>query len=392
VSVSGETEVAWSRVFDFTDPSACRAVIRSADIELIPTAKGRFHAEVTQIGMNRLLVHRFRVSLPQINTVAVKPGRISIGFLTEANLSPFLHCGLEVLPCDIVVNRSSVVHQRSDANLHYGTMSLAIDDREDAAKKIVGSELLKTTQTRIIRPHSAPTLRLLKLHKSVGQLAHDNPDILGLPQVLRALENELIHVMVRCLAEGTAVEPTAGSLRHETIVARFEEFLEANPDRPLYLTEICAAIGVAERTLRASCEEHLGMGPIRYLALRRMHLVRRTLLGSDPSKATVTQIVTHHGFWELGRFSVAYRLLFGESPSYTLQRRSEQPEVRPNRPSSLAATRLQAAEPNTEDLPEIPWAKVLEFADPLPFQAAVQGADVEMLPTTRGVFTPKSRR
>jgi AraC-like DNA-binding protein len=198
--------------------------------------------------------------------------------------------------------------------------------------------------------------------------------------------------MIRCLAEGTAVEPTAGSLRHDTIVTRFKEFLEANPDRPLYLTEICAAIGVAERTLRASCEEHLGMGPIRYLALRRMHLVRRTLLGSDPSKATVTKIVTDHGFWELGRFSVAYRLLFGESPSCTLQRRSEQSEVRPNRPSSLAATRLQAAEPNTEGWPEIRWAKVLEFADPLPCQAAVQGADVEMRPTTREVFTRKSRR
>jgi len=90
--------------------------------------------------------------------------------------------------------------------------------------------------------------------------------------------------MVRCLAEGAAVEPTAGNHRHDTIVARFEEFLEANLDHPLYLTEICAAIGVAERTLRASCEEHLGMGPIRYLALRRMHLVRRALLHSDPSQ------------------------------------------------------------------------------------------------------------
>jgi AraC-like DNA-binding protein len=93
----------------------------------------------------------------------------------------------------------------------------------------------------------------------------------------------------------------------------------ANPDRPIYLAEICAAIGAAERTLRASCEEHLGMGPIRYLTLRRMHQVRRALLHSDPSKATVTRIVTNHGFWELGRFSVAYRMLFGESPSKTLR-------------------------------------------------------------------------
>jgi transcriptional regulator GlxA family with amidase domain len=117
-----------------------------------------------------------------------------------------------------------------------------------------------------------------------------------------------------------------------SIIARFEEFLEANPDRPLYLTEICAAVGVAERTLRASCEEHLGMGPIRFLTLRRMHLAHRALLRADPSKSTVTPIVTDHGFWELGRFSVSYRALFGESPSETLQRPAEQLKLHPSPP------------------------------------------------------------
>jgi transcriptional regulator GlxA family with amidase domain len=62
------------------------------------------------------------------------------------------------------------------------------------------------------------------------------------------------------------------------------------------------------------------MGPIRYLSLRRMYLVRRALLRADPSTATVTRIVTDHGFWELGRFSVSYRTLFGESPSESLRR------------------------------------------------------------------------
>ncbi|WLB24107.1 AraC family transcriptional regulator [Bradyrhizobium japonicum] len=280
--------------------------------------------------------------MPQVNTVAVKPGRRAIGFLIEPNSSPLLHCGLEVLPGNIIVNGFDVTHQRSDANFHYGTMSLPLDDLDAAAEEIIGREFPKTPHKRIIRPGSALMLRLLTLHKSVGQLAHDSPDVLELPEVLRAFENELIHIMVRCLAEGAAVKPTVSSRRHDTIVARFEEFLEANPDRPLYLTEICAAIGVAERTLRASCEEHLGMGPIRYLTLRRMHLVRRALLRSDPSKANVTQIVTDHGFWELGRFSIAYRALFGESPSETLRRPAEQPEVCLDRPSSLAATELTA--------------------------------------------------
>jgi AraC-like DNA-binding protein len=290
--------------------------------------------------MNRLWMQRFHVSLPQVSTVASKPGRRSIGFLIESSSSPFQHCGLAAFPGDIIVNRFDVAHQRSGADCHYGAMSLPIDELDIAVEAIIGREFMKRLDQRIIRLHPALMSRLLKLHKAVGQFAHDTPDILELPEVLRALEEQLIHVMVRCLAEGAAVETSTGGRHHDEIIARFEGFLEANPDRPLYLPEICAAIGVAERTLRASCEEHLGMGPIRYLTLRRMHLVRRALLRTDPSKATVTRIVTDHGFWELGRFSVAYRTLFGESPSESLRRSVEQPEISLNRPSSLEAPNL----------------------------------------------------
>jgi AraC-like DNA-binding protein len=332
----------WNRVLRFTDPLPCQAAVQGSDVEILPTKSGDFQLEITQIGMDRLWMQRFHVSLPQVSTVASKPGRRWIGFLTESNSSPLQHCGLEVLPGDIIVNRLDVAHQRSGADYHYGAMSLPIDELDIAVEAIIGREFMKGLDQRIIRLHPALISRLLKLHKAVGQLAHDTPDILELPEVLRALEEQLIHVMVRCLAEGAAVETSTGGRRHDEIVARFEGFLEANHDRPLYLPEICAAIGVAERTLRASCEQHLGMGPIRYLTLRRMHLVRRALLRTDPSKATVTRIVTDHGFWELGRFSVAYRTLFGESPSESLRRPFEQPEITLNRPSSLPATELTA--------------------------------------------------
>ena len=75
-----------------------------------------------------------------------------------------------------------------------------------------------------------------------------------------------------------------------------------------------------ERTLRKCTQQHLGMSPHQYLVLRRIHLARRALLRGDPGDATVTSIATNHGFWELGRFAVVYRSLFGESPSATLRR------------------------------------------------------------------------
>ncbi len=93
------------------------------------------------------------------------------------------------------------------------------------------------------------------------------------------------------------------------------------------MADLCAAVGASYWTLRDCCLEYLGMSPKRYLWMRRMNLARRALWRADPEKATVTEIATNYGFWELGRFSVAYRSLFGESPSIALRRPSESPNA-----------------------------------------------------------------
>jgi AraC-like DNA-binding protein len=109
----------------------------------------------------------------------------------------------------------------------------------------------------------------------------------------------------------------------------------ANVDQPLYLADICAATGASERTLRICCHEQLGVAPLRYLWLRRMHLARRALIRAHPTTMTVTGVATEYGFWELGRFSVQYRTLFGESPSASLRRPPQSRRETLNRPFDL---------------------------------------------------------
>ncbi|TYL73996.1 AraC family transcriptional regulator [Bradyrhizobium cytisi] len=310
----------WSGVLSFTDSISYQAAFQSIDIELLPAVKGKFHAELTQVGMNKLWVHAAHEDLPRICTGAVKPRRAAFGFLTRANQPAMQHCGTQVLPGDIVINDTDLMFRRTEADCDWGAMSLSSDDFEALYNAVTGHEFAALARKHPVRPPSELMSRLLNLHAMTVQLARTAPDILSFPSVIRALEEDFILVIVRCLTEGQTQKMTTGGRRHDLIMARFEEFLECHPDRPLYLTEICAAIGVAERTLRAACEAQLGMAPIRFLSMRRFHLVRRALRQADPSKTTVTRIAIDHGFWELGRFSVAYRALFDESPSESLRR------------------------------------------------------------------------
>lgn len=89
-------------------------------------------------------------------------------------------------------------------------------------------------------------------------------------------------------------------------------------DGNLQVSALSRALGVSERTLRKLFNEILGRPPSRHLRMLRLSEVRRALLAAHGQPVTVTEIATDFGFAELGRFSVEYRKVFGESPSETL--------------------------------------------------------------------------
>jgi AraC-like DNA-binding protein len=312
-----------SVVRTFTDPDDYGAAIRQGTYELTVTERGHFTAKLTRIDLHRLWMQRFSDNLPRISHIAGWGGRAVIAFRTEAGPS-LLSSGVEMQPTNIVrYSEGQNYYRRSSGFAAYGSMSLPVEEIAAVGEALAAVDLTPPRDAMLITPLPAAMARLQRLHAAAGQLAENAPEIIANPEAARGLEQLLIDALVKCLSIGEVSKSSLAQGQHATVMRRFWRVLEENSEQPLYVPEICKAIRVPDRTLRMCCQEHLGMGPKRYLLLRRMHLARRALLQAAPDPISVTDIATRFGFWQLGRFAVEYHSLFGESPSATLRRQSE---------------------------------------------------------------------
>jgi AraC-like DNA-binding protein len=307
-----------SAVQTFTDPEDYAAAIRGTKAELTVTERGRFTAKLIRIDLHRLLAQRYAENLPRIVHSANITGRAMISFRTEHG-PRLLAGGLEMYSSTIVQHGEAQNYfQRSSGSVCFGTMSVPVEEIIPVGAAIAGCDLTPPKDARIVTPSPSAMAKLQRLHAAAGQLAEDAPAVIAHPEAARCLEQALIEALIDCLRKGEVREDRSALRHHAMILRRFRRAVEENPDQPLYIPDLCTAIGVTDRTLRVCCQEQLGMSPKRYLMLRRMHLARRALRDSSPGMTTVTEVATRYGFWQFGRFAGEYKSLFGELPSATL--------------------------------------------------------------------------
>jgi AraC-like DNA-binding protein len=103
-------------------------------------------------------------------------------------------------------------------------------------------------------------------------------------------------------------------------VKRAVDYIEANLENAVSLTDIVRAAGVPGRTLFEHFRSFKGLTPLQYVRNRRFQMARQLLLRSD-AEASITTIATNCGFTHMGRFATEYRRRFGERPSETLRQR-----------------------------------------------------------------------
>lgn len=111
-------------------------------------------------------------------------------------------------------------------------------------------------------------------------------------------------------------------LSSESIVDAVLEELDRQAVWRPKIADLCALVGVSERSLQLAFKSVLAQSPSQFLRRRALFGARAALIAADETGSCVTQIAFDHGFGHLGRFARYYREEFGENPSTTLRSRA----------------------------------------------------------------------
>ena len=127
----------------------------------------------------------------------------------------------------------------------------------------------------------------------------------------------------RRLCEAVQSDAASGSVRNRNrqsiAVRKALDYLRSGQWEAGSVAELCQMTQINYRTLARGVQAEFDCTVYALLRRLRLHGARQRLLAAPPlSGETVSSIAISFGFFDLGRFSAAYKREFGEYPSTTL--------------------------------------------------------------------------
>jgi len=315
----------------FTDLDEMAAAILHADVEFVPlSTPARMDSRLMRIDLDEgASLQIAELDVPHLGHAVSHTGVYQLA-LPLATTAPLLWNGHAVERGHAMLYRpGSEMQSTAQVADRAAMLTVPLARFQRTMMTLWGTELPRFPENcRVSRPPLAAGEPLAETLDRVQRVAREDAASLASVEARRGLTEQLLGLTVQALG-GLSDRPAERErtlLSHSRIVAKAEEFMRARLALPLYVADLCQATGVSERTLRSAFRNVYGVGPNRFLKLRRLNQVRRVLQRAGAG-VLVSEVATRHGFWDLGRFAGDYRRLFGESPSHTLKRPEE--AVRP---------------------------------------------------------------
>lgn len=296
-------------------------------LELTQLAPGALRSDLLALRFGALQVLRVRFDRA-LHIAGAKPGDRQL-FTLELDPDPqtsLLRSHGQTLPAAAVFGMATHGEVHLTATARRSLAVLAVDPARFQQEAMeLGHTCL---DEQVFRSNWLPieTVRFQRLCRHLHQLfalsEAPSPQLSWPPRQDR-LQKDLLPLLVETLAHSAG-----GGSRLPRLPARIEIVKQAqgwmalHPGQVISLDGICQEVCTSRRSLIQGFQDHLGMGPMAFLKLQRLHGVRRGLLEAQPGDATISGLAASWGFLNPGHFARDYRRLFGELPSATLSRRS----------------------------------------------------------------------
>jgi AraC-like DNA-binding protein len=308
---------AGSATFRFDDFDSFAAAISDAEVVYVPVHPGSFRAELTQIQLGRVILQLGRDS-PHLSRGVAGVGRIGMLLSTHGPNGTIFN-GRVIGPGDLMMFRPGAPLDSTTAVEDCWAHLTFTEADGEALTEAWGAPFRSADRYRFLVGDPSSLGPLRQCIRRAAEFVAAQPGSVAAEGFAVSLADSLEGHLGSLLAGARQWDrATRQSRRVLSLVARVDDYLRANLARPIYTNEIGAALGVSPRTLHDAFRAVHGMSLHGYLHRRRMGLVREALKRASGSNALVKTIALAHGFWTLGRFSLAYRHMFGESPSATL--------------------------------------------------------------------------
>ncbi|MDX8529537.1 AraC family transcriptional regulator [Mesorhizobium sp. VK25A] len=312
----------------FDDPDAFAAAIPGGNFGVLPVGKHSFRAMAHATNLTQgVAVRGFSTS----DALAFRSEFIggpapSITYLFPATPGAVsLFDGKEMSGSTLVSREPGQTPQlRTFSPYELGAVVVLHEALRRAAAAYTGREharlLLTPASLTDARPQSFDHLKRVYAAAAKLLTEHNPTDLgdIGLPGIV-LLRDEVMAALLDTAISSDVKRDHRARQRQTASMARIERFIDDHRDHPEGLQALCEETGMALRTVEAIVRSRTGVSALTYLHRRHLAFAREALLNPDDG-ATVTRIAMQNGFLHLGRFSVFYREIYGESPSMTLDR------------------------------------------------------------------------
>ena len=259
----------------FGDPESFAAALHDiGDVALVASGSGLFCARMT------------RIVLPRMSLLAAEERQARVAFVTppDGRVVIMLPCSLGEQPLwngapardgeMVTIGAGARPHWYTRGAARWMAVCLATDALAAGDRVLADPAFCVPPELHRWRPPTRALRALAGLCRTVVLLTEAHPAMPVDAEAARGVEQELLQMLVACLSAARPEPEPPARRREAESLAWLEDLLQAPAGHRTSATALFAAVGAAEPTLRACCRVHLGVGPRRYVSLRRASIER----------------------------------------------------------------------------------------------------------------------